>query len=97
MPRLNAPARADRERRRRVRTRRALLERLRAESWAIGHGYFARSAAPTLYDLALAARSARGRFVRFGGVRFPLRFGIWKYVADPETGRTLVGTSGGWL
>ncbi len=97
MPRLSATERAARERRLRIRERRTLLEHLRAESARIKYGYFERTAAPTLYDLAQAAKVARGRFVSFRGVRFQLAFGFWKYVRDPETGGTLVGTSGGLL
>lgn len=74
-----------------------LLKQLRAESAQVSRGYFSRDAAPYLYDLAQAAKVARGNRVYFCGVRFPLRFGIWKYVIDPETGLPLVAASGGWL
>lgn len=74
--------------------RRALLAKLRAERELIGARQFDRIEAPTLYALAITARSARGRFVSFRGVRFPCKFGLWRYICDPQTGSTLVAVSG---
>lgn len=72
----------------------ALLDSLRAERERIGDRTFHPHEAPTLHALSMAARSARGRYVRFGGVRFPCKFGLWRYVCDPQTGITLVAVSG---
>jgi hypothetical protein len=78
--------------------RQRLLDTLRRQSKSIGYGWFRPDHAPELHDLALhAAAVRRGRFVWFGGIRFPMRFGIWKYVCDPETDEILVAASGGWL
>lgn len=74
--------------------RRKLLSQLRSESDRIGYGFFRRAEAPALYDLAMAARTARGRTVTYRGVRFQLWDGLLRDVVDPDTGRTL---SGGWL
>lgn len=76
----------------------ALLQTLRRQARSIeGKGYYQRSDAPDLFELAEAADGApRGRrsFV-FRGVRFEMKFGFRRYVIDPETGETLVG--GGFL
>ena len=78
--------------------RRQLLMRLRRQSETIGCGLFRAELAPDLYELAQHASADHGRrFVSFRGIRFPLKFGIWKYIIDPETGETLVSVSGGWL
>jgi len=81
------------------RARQAMLAQLRAEREKIGAREFHRAEAPNLYDLAAAASSARGKSVRFRGVRFPCRFGLWRYVFCPQTRQTLVAVSnsGGWL
>lgn len=76
---------------------RRLLDTLRLQKSRIRYGFFRREAAPELFDLGLAAAAARGRTVRFGGVRFELRFGWWKYVIDPETGETLTGADSGFF
>lgn len=77
--------------------RRTLLTQLRSESDRIRFGFFSRAEAPALYDLAMAAKSARGRTVTYCGVRFPLVPGLMRDVCDPETGRVLVAAAGGWL
>lgn len=92
--------RATKARRVRTRARRALLDGLRAERRALdlaGAHHFDRHQCPLLFGLAQAARDATGRSVEFQGVRFGLRFGIWRYVVDPGTGKYLVAAGGGWL
>lgn len=74
--------------------RRCLLEIVRRQSRQLGHGFFARTAAPELFDLAIAAKGRRGGWLVFQGVRFPLKHGLHVYVCDPDTGETLVGAGG---
>lgn len=74
--------------------RRRLIETVRWQSRQIGRGFFTRTAAPELFDLAIAAKDRRGRSLVFQGVRFPLKHGWHVYVCDPETGETLVGAGG---
>lgn len=74
---------------------RRLLDTLRQQKARIQYGYFRREAAPELYDLGLAAAASPWRTVRYGGIRFELRFGWWRYVIDPETGETLTGADNG--
>lgn len=78
-------------------TQQRLLNTLRRQKAQIRYGYFRREAAPELYDLALAAAAARGRTVRYGGIRFELRFGWWRYVCDPVTDEILTAADGGIL
>lgn len=74
-----------------------LLDTLRQQKSLIRYGTFQRKLAPDLYDLGLAATRARGSSVRFGGIRFDLRFGWWKYVCDPVSGEILTAADGGFL
>ena len=74
--------------------RRRLIEIVRRQSRLIGTGLFSRTAAPELFDLAIAAKYQRGRSLLFRGIRFPLKHGWHVYVCDPETGETLVGAGG---
>lgn len=100
MTRLTAADRVARARRVRTRARRALLDGLRAERRSLdlaGAHRFNHHQCPLLFGLAQAARDAQGRSVEFAGVRFGLRFGIWRYVVDPGTGKYLVAAEGGWL
>jgi hypothetical protein len=73
------------------------LEILRHQASVIGNRQFQRCEAPQLYDLAMAGREARGRYVHFAGIKFPCVFGFWRYIQCPETKRTLVATEGGWF
>lgn len=79
------------------RARRYLLKQLREERAQLVGYRFGKADAPELYALAKEASVANGRFVRYKGVRFPMRFGFWRYVLDPETGECLVAADGGWL
>lgn len=76
-----------------------LLSILRQQSARTGGGRFVRHQAPELWDLAIAAAPRRGKFLRYRGIKFPLRYGIWTYVTDPHTDKTLVAVQGegGWL
>jgi hypothetical protein len=74
-----------------------LLSVLRWQSRRIGGRRFARHQAPELWDLSMAAAGRRGKFLRYCGIKFPLRHGIWVYVADPHSYDTLVAAHGGWL
>jgi len=74
-----------------------LLSVLRWQSARIGRRRFARHQAPELWDLSMAAAGRRGKFLRYRGIKFPLRHGIWVYVADPHSYETLVAAQGGWL
>ncbi len=74
----------------RMARKRRLLATLRRQAHSIGHGFFSRETAPELFDLATTAKYRRGKFVRFGGMKFPLQHGWSVYVADPQTGDVLV-------
>lgn len=80
-------------------TERALLARLRREHTKVRANRIPLREAPTLHALAMAARASRGRVVKFAGLRFPCKFGLWRYVLCPQTGEALfaVAGAGGWL
>lgn len=99
--RMTAAERAARAKLARTRARRALLDGLRAERRAIdladAHYVDRHQSAPCCSAWRRPRGTRRGRSVVFGGVKFGLRFGIWRYVVDPGTGKYLVAAEGGWV
>lgn len=74
-----------------------LLRRLRAESQVRSHSRYSHRENTLLVGLARTARYSTRRSIRYLGVRFPLRVGLWLDVLDPETGKVLISTNGGLL
>lgn len=77
-------------------TRVQLMQQLHHE---LAHGsklITSRRIAPLVFELADAAKAARGRRMIFHGVKFKLKIGLWLNVCD-ESGEVIFSTSGGVL
>lgn len=94
-PQQGRPSKQAARKKRPAKSPAAYLRKLRLQSAQFGGQHFSQEQAPELFELARMADATpvgRASFL-LNGIRFPLRFGFRRYVADPETGAFLVGGS----
>lgn len=78
-------------------TKTELLNQLRAESRARAGTRYSLHEDTPLVELAYFASHARGRSVHWRGIKFPIRYSLYRDVLDPETFEPLISALGGVL